>query len=322
MSFIDIEALFAGNRRTLAKAITLIESSLDRDRNLSQQVIEKILPHVGSSIRIGITGVPGVGKSTFIEALGLLLINLNKRVAVLTIDPSSPVKGGSILGDKTRMELLSREDNAFIRPSPSLCSLGGVAQKTRETLLLCEASGFDVVIVESVGVGQSECEMSNMVDFMLVLGLPNAGDELQGIKKGIIELADSVVINKCDGENINLANLAKTQYENALALLPSRNLWKPRVETCSAIEGTNIDLVWKMICDYWSLAKDNGIIELKRSQQNKEWMWDLFKEALDLKIKRELIKNNEWIEIENQVINGAISPFLAAQSILESFNKN
>ncbi len=209
MTAFDLQALLDGNRRALAKAITLVESKLDRHREQAQDILEQVLPHSGNSIRIGITGVPGVGKSTFIEAFGLYLIAQGKRVAVLAVDPSSPIAGGSILGDKTRMEELSRRDEAFIRPSPAEGKLGGVAQKTRETMLLCEAAGYDVILVETVGVGQSEYQVAGMVDFFMVLMLPGGGDELQGIKKGILELADALVINKADGDSENLANLSR-----------------------------------------------------------------------------------------------------------------
>ncbi|MFZ5603690.1 MAG: methylmalonyl Co-A mutase-associated GTPase MeaB, partial [Pseudomonadota bacterium] len=216
---IDKEALLQGNRRALAKAITLTESKLDSHRQEAQQLLESLLPHTGNSIRIGITGIPGVGKSTFIEAFGLHLIRAGKKVAVLAVDPSSPITGGSILGDKTRMEVLSQQENAFIRPSPSGGALGGVAQKTRESMLLCEAAGYDVILVETVGVGQSEYEVASMVDFFLVLMLPNAGDELQGIKKGILELADAIVINKADGAARAMADQARHHYNNALSIL-------------------------------------------------------------------------------------------------------
>jgi LAO/AO transport system kinase len=233
---IDIEQLKSGNRRALAKAITLVESKLNTHREQAQDVLNTLLPETGKSIRIGITGIPGVGKSTFIEAFGLYLISLGKKVAVLAVDPSSPIRGGSILGDKTRMEMLSREDKAFIRPSPSEGALGGVAQKTRESMLLCEAAGYDVILVETVGVGQSEYEVAAMVDFFLVLMLPNAGDELQGIKRGIMELADALVINKADGESVNLAQQTLIHYKSAFKLLSTDSFWQPQVRTCSAME--------------------------------------------------------------------------------------
>src|SRR5210317_1818887 len=235
MSEFDLEPLLSGNRRALAKAITLVESKLERHREQAQGILEQVLPHSGNSIRIGITGVPGVGKSTFIEAFGLYLIEQGKRVAVLAVDPSSPIAGGSILGDKTRMEELSRREEAFIRPSPSEGTLGGVAQKTRETMLLCEAAGFDVILVETVGVGQSEHQVAGMVDFFLVLMLPGGGDELQGIKKGIVELADAIVINKADGDSETIARTTQQHYRSALGLLKHASFWQPQVLACSAL---------------------------------------------------------------------------------------
>src|SRR6185369_13428148 len=240
MTDINLDLLKQGNRRALAKAITLIESKLDRDRQQAQQVLEALLPHTGNSIRVGITGIPGVGKSTFIETFGLYLLSLGKKVAVLAVDPSSPIAGGSILGDKTRMEELSRRDNAFIRPSPSEGTLGGVAQHTRETMLLCEAAGYDVILVETVGVGQSEYEVAGMVDFFMVLMLPNAGDELQGIKRGIMELADALVINKADGEYTAQAARTRHHYQNALNMFSHTGFWLPRVLMCSALEHRGI----------------------------------------------------------------------------------
>ena len=235
MPAFNLQNLLSGNRRALAKAITLVESKLNTHREQAQQILEQVLPQSGNSIRIGITGVPGVGKSTFIEAFGLHLIEQGKRVAVLAVDPSSPIAGGSILGDKTRMEELSRRDEAFIRPSPSGGRLGGVAQKTRETMLLCEAAGYDVILVETVGVGQSEYQVAGMVDFFMVLMLPGGGDELQGIKKGIMELADALVINKADGDSEKLATMTSRQYTSAMNLLRHSTFWTPRVMTLSLI---------------------------------------------------------------------------------------
>ena len=237
---VDLDLLRQGNRRALAKAITVVESTLESDRVKSQNILESILPDSGNSIRVGISGVPGVGKSTFIEALGLYLIALGKKVAVLAVDPSSPMAGGSILGDKTRMEELSRAEHAYIRPSPSSGALGGVAQKTRESMLLCEAAGYDIILVETVGVGQSEFEVAGMVDFFLVLMVPNAGDELQGIKKGIMELVDGLVINKADGESINLAKQTMSHYKNAFHLLKNSGFWSPKVLSCSALAETEL----------------------------------------------------------------------------------
>lgn len=306
----------------LAKSITLIESQLDSHRAQAQEILEQVLPHTGKTIRIGITGVPGVGKSTFIESFGLYLISQGKKVAVLAVDPSSPVAGGSILGDKTRMELLAREADAFIRPSPSSGALGGVAQKTRESLLLCEAAGYDVVLVETVGVGQSEYEVAGMVDFFMVLMLPNAGDELQGIKKGILELADAIVINKADGESINLAKRAKAHYTNALHLLANNSFWQPQVKTCSALEKNNIDDIWAMISEFKTQAEEHGAFNDKRSKQNKEWMLNLIHEMLDLKLKNNPAVKREWPGLEAQVIKGEKTPFIAAQLLMQAFEQN
>lgn len=314
---IDIDLLLSGNRRALAKAITLVESKRDIDRIKSQELLESILPHSGKSIRIGITGVPGVGKSTFIESFGMYLLSQGKKVAVLAVDPSSPIAGGSILGDKTRMELLSREENAFIRPSPSECALGGVALKTRETMLLCEAAGYDVILVETVGVGQSEYEVASMVDFFLVLMMPNAGDELQGIKKGIMELADALVINKCDGESINLAKRTRSQYKSAFNLLHYTSFWTPQVKLCSAIEKTGIDKVWGMIVDYYFLAIKEGAFEQKRTKQSVEWMRRLIHEMVDLRMKQNDQVKDLLPQLQNKVMQGEITPYAAAKKVMD-----
>ncbi len=241
-----LTALLRGDRRALAKAITLVESQHSEHQQAAQALLEQAIPFSGNSIRIGISGIPGVGKSTFIESFGLHLISQGKKIAVLAVDPSSPLSGGSILGDKTRMAQLSREENTFIRPSPTAGELGGVAHKTRESVLLCEAAGFDVIIVETVGVGQSEYEVAGMVDFFLVLMQPNTGDELQGIKKGIIELADALVVNKADGDLKVFAEQARGHYQQALSLLSHNDFWQPKVMTCSALSQTGIDQVWQI----------------------------------------------------------------------------
>lgn len=313
----DVEGLIAGNRRALAKAITLIESSRDVDREAAQALLQSILPHSGKSIRIGITGIPGVGKSTFIEAFGLFLISCGKRVAVLAVDPSSPISGGSILGDKTRMEVLSRQDGAFIRPSPSQGSLGGVAQKTRETMLLCEAAGYDVIIVETVGVGQSEYQVAAMVDFFMVLMLPNAGDELQGIKKGIMELADALVINKADGDSVNLANQTRSHYQSALHLLTPQSFWSPPVLQCSALHNEGIDNVWSMLQDYTSQARENGHFEDKRQQQNRAWMQSLIQEMLQQKLHANPHIRALLPTLQARVMKGEETPLVAARTIIE-----
>ncbi len=318
MSF-KLEALLAGNRRALAKAITLVESKLDRHREQAQQILEQVLPHSGNSIRIGITGVPGVGKSTFIEAFGLYLIAQGKKVAVLAVDPSSPLAGGSILGDKTRMEELSRREEAFIRPSPSEGALGGVAQKTRETMLLCEAAGYDVILVETVGVGQSEYQVAGMVDFFMVLMLPGGGDELQGIKKGILELADALVINKADGESENLAKLSKTHYTSAMNLLRHNAFWTPRVMTCSALESKNIDTVWGMVVDYEVQARANSAFQTKRAQQSRAWMHQLVNEMLLLRLAQNPEIKAMLPALEQQVENHETTAYAAARQIMDKF---
>jgi len=314
---INIDQLKSGNRRALAKAITLVESKLDSHREQAQDLLNTLLPDTGKSVRIGITGIPGVGKSTFIEAFGLHLISQGKKVAVLAVDPSSPIRGGSILGDKTRMELLSREENAFIRPSPSEGALGGVAQKTRETMLLCEAAGYDVILVETVGVGQSEYEVAAMVDFFLVLMLPNAGDELQGIKRGIMELADALVINKADGESVNLAKQTLSHYKNALHLLSGDSFWQPRVQTCSALEKKGIDDVWSMIGEYQTLANDNGAFLGKRARQNRDWMKKLIQEMLELKLKQNPKIKDTLPTLEQAVLENQTTPYNAAKQIID-----
>lgn len=308
---------FFKDRRSLAKAITLVESKRDDHRQQAQQILEDILPLTGNAIRIGITGIPGVGKSTFIEAFGLHLIQQGKKVAVLAVDPSSPVAGGSILGDKTRMEELSRQENAFIRPSPSEGSLGGVAHKTRETMLLCEAAGYDVIIVETVGVGQSEYEVASMVDFFLVLMLPNAGDELQGIKKGILELADALVINKADGESINLAKQSQQHYQNAFHLLQDNSFWTPRVLTCSALEHKNINEIWSMIQEYQTRARDSGFLEQQRREQNSQWMKKLLHEMIELRLNQNDEIRALSQKLEQDVVQGSCTPYAAAKQIVE-----
>jgi LAO/AO transport system kinase len=298
MAAIAIDQLVEGNRRALAKAITLIESKLESHRKESQLLLEQLLPKTGTSIRIGITGVPGVGKSTFIEALGLYLVAQGHKVAVLAVDPSSPLEGGSILGDKTRMELLSQEANAFIRPSPAGDSLGGVAQKTRETMLLCEAAGYDVILVETVGVGQSEYEVAGMVDFFMVLMLPNSGDELQGIKKGILELADALVINKADGESIGLAQQTCRNYASAMKLIRRHSFWKPKV------------------LSYRKESLKNNAFYQKRTMQNKEWMQHLITELLERKLNESEAVKKLRPELEQKVINGETTAYLAANRLI------
>lgn len=314
---VDIDALRAGNRRALAKAITLIESKRDDHREQAQHVLEAVLPHAGNSVRIGITGVPGVGKSTFIEAFGLYLIAQGKKVAVLAVDPSSPVAGGSILGDKTRMEELSRRDEAFIRPSPSEGSLGGVAHKTRETMLLCEAAGYDVIIVETVGVGQSEYEVASMVDFFLVLMLPNAGDELQGIKRGIMELADGLVVNKADGEGALFAEQTRSHYRNALKLLKHPDYWQPRVVCCSALQHQGVDAVWQMVMDYCTASHVAGMFAAKRSEQNVEWMKKLLHEMIELRLQQNPQVAARFPQLNQALVAGQVTPYSAARELMD-----
>ena len=314
---IDVELLKQGNRRALAKSITLAESTLPEHREQAQRLLEQILPFTGNSIRLGISGVPGVGKSTFIESFGLHLINQGKKVAVLAVDPSSPLAGGSILGDKTRMEELSRNPDAFIRPSPSAGALGGVAQKTRESMLLCEAAGFDVILVETVGVGQSEYDVASMVDFFLVLMIPNAGDELQGIKKGIMELVDGLVINKADGESINLARQSQRHYENAFHLLHSEDYWQPRVLTCSALENNNLDKVWDMVEEYRLSAEQHQQFHQKRERQNIDWMQKLIYDMLDQTLKQNPEIKQQMPVLKQSVTAGELTPFNAARQIID-----
>ncbi|RZV50194.1 MAG: methylmalonyl Co-A mutase-associated GTPase MeaB [Pseudomonadales bacterium] len=306
------DALLKGQRRALAQSITLIESSLAEDRIASQQLLERLLPHAGNSIRVGISGVPGVGKSTFIEALGLYLADQGKRVAVLAVDPSSPVAGGSILGDKTRMESLSRHPNAFIRPSPTSGALGGVAQRTRETILLCEAAAYDVVLVETVGVGQSEYDVASMVDFFLLLMMPNAGDELQGIKKGIVELVHALVINKADGESVLLAEQSREHYKNALHLLRADPLWTPVVTQCSALHKQGIAEVWALVEEYMSRLREKGELEKLRNRQNLTWMRRLVHEVLERKLREDQSLASLREKLEREVSEGKTTAYAAA----------
>ena len=314
---VDVDKLIAGNRRNLAKAITLVESSRAEDNIEAQKLLEVILPHSGKSLRIGITGVPGVGKSTFIESFGLHLISQGHKVAVLAIDPSSPISGGSILGDKTRMEQLSQNESAFIRPSPSLGFLGGVAQKTRESILLCEAAGFDYILVETVGVGQSEFEVADMVDFFLVLMLPNAGDELQGIKKGILELADAVIINKADGDAMRQAQQALAQYSSAMELMRHDPHWKAEVLLCSALEKNNLDGIYQMVEKYKTSTSETGYFEQKRLSQNKEWFKKLVIELINFRVNQNPNLHKSKTQLEAEVTNGKILPLTAASKYID-----
>ncbi len=318
---IDFNKLLSGDRRTLARAITLLESTRDSDRALAQDLLDQALPHSGKSFRVGITGVPGVGKSSFIEAFGQHLIEKGHKVAVLAVDPSSPINGGSIMGDKTRMEKLSTMDEAFIRPSPTSGSLGGVAFKTREAVILCEAAGFDFILIETVGVGQSEYEVHSMVDFFAILMLPNAGDELQGIKRGILELADLIVVNKADGQTAQLAKAAVQQYAGAVELLASTSLWKPRVVAASSMEKTGISDIYDLMEEYKNNPVVASTFNQKRSEQNKDWFHKLIHELIELRINSKAEYKSKQTTLEDEVINSKISPLKAANLLVDTLIK-
>ncbi len=312
-----INGVLEQNMRVLAKTITLIESTLPEHQNTAKIIIDKLLPDSGKAVRIGITGVPGVGKSTFIENFGMMLIREKQNVAVLAVDPSSRKSGGSIMGDKTRMEKLSVEKNAFIRPSPSGGTLGGVAGKTRETMIICESAGFDVIIVETVGVGQSETAVASMVDFFLVLMLAGAGDELQGLKKGIFELADAVAINKADGDNIKKAQLAKHEYESALSLLIQQSAsWSVPVLTCSAVTLDGIEDIWETILEHRKKLTSTGEYTEKRRKQSLEWMWALLEEGLKSRFFENTNIKKLLPGISREVEKGRKAPNVAANELL------
>ncbi|MBB4035203.1 LAO/AO transport system kinase [Dysgonomonas hofstadii] len=318
-----VEGILKGNITILGQAVTLIESAKPDHQALAQEVIEKCLPYTGNSIRVGITGVPGAGKSTSIDAFGMHILKENHKLAVLAIDPSSEVTKGSILGDKTRMEKLSVEHNAFIRPSPSAGSLGGVARKTRETIILCEAAGFDRIIVETVGVGQSETAVHSMVDFFLLIQLAGTGDELQGIKRGIMEMADGIVINKADGTNIEKAKLAQSHFQNALHLFPLPDSgWTPKVMTYSGYYEIGIDEVLKMIDDYIDFVKKNGYFDYRRNEQSRYWMYETINEKLKNNFYNNPKIQEELKGYEQQVLNSQMTSFAAANKILDSYLKN
>ncbi|MCL1937456.1 MAG: methylmalonyl Co-A mutase-associated GTPase MeaB [Candidatus Azobacteroides sp.] len=316
-----VEQIRKGNITVLSQAVTLTESQKAEHQQIAQEVIEKCLPFSGQSVRIGITGVPGAGKSTSIDAFGMHLIHdRKKKLAVLAIDPSSERSKGSILGDKTRMEEISREANAFIRPSPAAGSLGGVARKTRETIILCEAAGFDTVFVETVGVGQSETAVHSMVDFFLLIQLSGAGDELQGIKRGVMEMADGIIVNKADGSNVEKANLAAAQYRNALHLFPlPPSGWAPKVMTYSGYYKIGIHEIWDMIDEYIQFTKANGYFDERRTAQAKYWMY----ESINEQLRNHFYQSPEIKEAlavkEQQVLNSEISPFTAAKQILDIY---
>ncbi|WP_100616169.1 methylmalonyl Co-A mutase-associated GTPase MeaB [Confluentibacter citreus] len=318
-----IDGVLSGNRVILSRAITIIESNLESDKLLAKDIIQAILPASGNSIRIGVTGVPGVGKSTFIEVFGKHIIDQGHKVAILSIDPSSQRSKGSILGDKTRMEALSNLENAYIRPSASGDTLGGVANKTAESMLLCEAAGYDVVLIETVGVGQSETAVHGMTDFFLLLMLAGAGDELQGIKKGIMEMADMVVINKADGDNVKQSELARLQYQNALHIFPqSESGWMPVVSTASSTKNIGVDVVWDEIKKYTELVRENGYFDKNRNHQKIRWMYNNINEALKHLFYGSKDIANQLSDLEKQIISSEISPVKAAQDIIETFKKS
>lgn len=315
-----VDGILKGNRTYLSQAVTLVESTLLQHQEKAQSIIERCLPYAGRSLRIGITGVPGAGKSTSIDAFGMHVLSQGHKLAVLAIDPSSEVTKGSILGDKTRMERLSREENAFIRPSATGNSLGGVARKTRETIILCEAAGFDTIFVETVGVGQSETAVHSMVDFFLLIQLAGTGDELQGIKRGIMEMADGIIINKADGDNIDNAQLAASHFRNALHLFPTPpSGWTPKVLTYSGYYGIGIEPIFEMIEEYKKFTLENGYFRYNRHRQEKWWMYEAVNDALKFSFY-----NNENVkklmkEVEDSVLNSRITPFVGAHRLMEKY---
>ena len=317
-----IKNIRRGDVTYLSRAITLVESTNTKHQEKASEIVKSCLPYANNSIRIGITGVPGVGKSTFIEAFGTYLTHKDKKVAVLAIDPTSSLNKGSILGDKTRMEQLVKDHNAYIRPSPSGDSLGGVARKTRETIILCEAAGFDTIIIETVGVGQSETAVHSMVDFFLLLKLAGAGDELQGIKRGIIEMADAIVINKADRSNIKQAKLAEAEFTRALHLYPpKKSTWQPKVTSCSALDNIGIDAIWKIIEEYITLTKNNGYFIEQRDKQNKFWVIETINDQLN----DHFYKNSEVKKVLQTVLQKVqqhkLTSFEAAYKVLDTYYK-
>jgi LAO/AO transport system kinase len=315
-----VEGILEGRMTVLSKAITLVESLLEEHHETAQAIIEKCLPYSGKSVRIGITGVPGAGKSTFIETFGKKITSWGRRLAVLAIDPSSERSKGSILGDKTRMVELSCDPAAFIRPSPSAGSLGGVARKTRETVILCEAAGFDTIFIETVGVGQSETAVHSMVDFFLLLMISGAGDELQGIKRGIMEMANMIVINKADGTNVEKAMLSKAQYQSAMHLFPpAASGWNPKALTASSRDKTGMEEIWAAINEYVSLTGINGFFHSNRQEQTKFWMYETINEALQNNFYSNPQIRNILEDYENKVVTDRISSFIAAKELLNKY---
>jgi LAO/AO transport system kinase len=313
-----VDEIQSGNRTVLSQVITLIESTKPENRTLGEQILEKCLPFTGNSVRIGITGVPGAGKSTFIESFGKHLVDEGYKVAVLAIDPSSSRTKGSILGDKTRMPGLSSNENAYVRPSPTSGSLGGVARTSRETMLLCEAAGFNLILIETVGVGQSETTVHSMVDFFLLLMIAGAGDELQGIKRGIMEMADLIAINKIDEQDDHLVQKSERDIKNALSLFPiSPSGWEPPVMSCSALQNTGISDIWLEISNYLEQTHQNGFYDNRRSEQLKQWMHETIRGELQTRFYNKPEIKSKLPPIERKVINGQISPFRAADELLK-----
>lgn len=316
------ESILCGDRRALAKGITLVESTSPGHRQQASQLLELIMPHTGNSIRLGISGVPGVGKSTFIESFGNYVIGQGHRVAVLAVDPTSVVSGGSILGDKTRMETLSRNPNAYIRPSPAGKTLGGVTRRTRETLLLCEAAGFDIIFVETVGVGQSETAVAEMTDMFLLMLLPGGGDELQGIKRGIMELADLVLVNKSDGDQQAAANRTVADYGMALHFLQPRSRhWQPKIQALSALKNQGVDKVWQSVEEFRETLGNAGEIDSRRAAQSRAWMWSETADALLTELKESDAVKSLVAGLEEEVTEGRIAPTIAARTLIDAFRK-
>lgn len=319
----DLETgILQNNRVVLSRAITLVESTLPDDQEMAERLLERVLPYTGNSLRIGITGVPGVGKSTFIEAIGAYIIEQSNRLAVLSVDPSSQVSGGSILGDKTRMETLSRNPHAFIRPSASGQSLGGVHTRTREAMLLCEAAGYNVVFIETVGVGQSETSVKEVTDFFLLLMLAGAGDELQGIKRGIMEMADALIITKADGDNVQASKIAKVQYQNALHLFPAAESgWIPQVATCSSSTGEGLERVWELIKQFENHTKVKGSFQKQRQKQNLSWMYEAIEWNLVESFYRHPAVKNYIATSENEVLEGKTTAITMARKLIAMAGK-
>lgn len=315
-----VEGVMKGNRAMLGRTITLVESNSHAHMELAQQVLARLMPFTGNSMRIGISGVPGAGKSTFIEALGCHIIKQGHKVAVLAVDPSSSITGGSILGDKTRMERLAREMDCFIRPSPSGGTLGGVARKSRETMLVCEAAGYDVILIETIGVGQSEITVRSMVDFFLLLMVAGAGDELQGIKRGVTEIADGILINKADGANKAPAKVARNEYERALQYLrPATRGWRTRAYTCSAVTGEGIDKIWSVIEDFRKQTADSGVFESRRKDQTLDWLHAMLNEHLHTLFMKHPSVVKALPKIEKLVADGKVPPTAAGNQLIHIF---